>query len=114
MADSWIAPLFHRILLVFLIALTLVACGPSWRARFLGESVDQATRDSVTKRLGAPHFTRELDADGSVWVYQYKGSRPFFTTFRSYTQAGGSYCTEFILIFDEKKILREWRKQDCN
>ena len=108
------ASLTLRILPAFLIALTLVACGPPWRARFLAESVDQATRDSVTKRLGAPHFTRELDADGSVWVYQYKGSRPFFTTFRRHTQAGGSYCTEFILIFDEKKILREWRKHDCN
>ena len=103
-----------RILSAFLIALTLVACGSSWRARFVRESVDQATRDSVTKRLGAPHFTRELDSGGSVWVYQYKGSRPFLTTFRSHAQGGGSYCTEFILTFDEKKILREWKAHDCN
>ncbi len=84
----------------FLLALilpALVSCAAR-RADYLKDAVNQATQDAVTKRLGPPQNTRELTDGGAVWRYR----------------AGlGLACQEYLLVFDQGRILREWRKQDC-
>ena len=92
-----------------LILLVLTACTP-WRNTYLAKSKDHAKKDEVTKRMGPPHFTRALDAGGEVWTYQY---RSMSISGRSKSISGQSYCIEYILRFDEKRILREWRGQGC-
>ncbi len=87
-----------RGLVLVLILPALVSCASSQRADYLKGAVNQATQDDVTKRLGPPQSTRELTDDSAVWRYR----------------AGlGLACQEYILIFDQGRILREWRKQDC-
>ncbi len=80
-----------------LILPALVSCAPQ-RADYLKGAVNQATQDDVTKRLGPPQITRELTDGSAVW--RYRGGL-------------GLACLEYILIFDQGRILREWRKQDC-
>jgi hypothetical protein len=92
-----------------LILLSLVSCTP-WRVSYLEEAANRATQDDVTKKLGPPHSTRELDTGESVWTYQYRGSS--VSGSGGYV-SGGSHCREYILTFDQNKILREWRRQNC-
>jgi hypothetical protein len=88
-------------LVTALIPLLLASCTP-WRVDYLRSVANQATQDDIAKRLGAPHFEKGLTGGGSVWTYQYRG------------YAGdASYCTEYVLTFDEQKVLREWRRQGC-
>lgn len=92
-----------------LLLLVLAGCA-HWRDRFLAEGLNRLTEDAVTKRMGPPHFTRKLDAGGEVWTYQYRFSSLHGT---GRHLSGHSYCIEYLLIFDEKRILREWQTQGC-
>lgn len=94
-----------RLALVLLL-LIMTSCGTPWRVTYLEGAVNQATQDDVAKRLGPPHTTRDLNAGGSVWSYQYRSSHVYEGT-------GGTSCTEYILAFDRDKILREWSRQRC-
>ena len=100
-------PLKKWTLAVLILAAT-VSCAP-WRDTYLTDSVNRATQDDVTKRLGPPHFSRELTAGGRVWTYQYRDITSFGDPIRTLR----SYCLEYVLIFDKNDILREWRTQDC-
>lgn len=80
-----------------LIVLALVSCEAS-RADYLVKAINQATQDDVTKQFGPPQSTRGLTDGGTVWRYR----------------AGlGLACQEYILVFDQGGILREWRQQAC-
>ncbi|MBI2880822.1 MAG: hypothetical protein HYY21_04490 [Candidatus Tectomicrobia bacterium] len=92
-----------------ILILALVSCTP-WRDTYLTEGVNRATQDDVTKRLGPPHFQRELTGGGTVWTYQQQHVSFFETGTRT---TGQSYCLEYVLIFDRERVLREWRTQDC-
>jgi hypothetical protein len=79
-------------------AFSLTACTP-WRIAYLRDSVNRATQDEITTRLGPPHATRALANGETVWRYQ--------------SYQGDLLCLEYILRFDQAGILRQWARQGC-
>ena len=96
--------------LIFILSISLFfnscATQPPLRVTYFKEVVNEANQDDITKRLGPPHLVRDLDSGEEVWVYQSRG------TF-IYERYGETVCTEYILTFDQNKILREWVRQSC-
>jgi hypothetical protein len=78
--------------------LSLTACTP-WRIEYLRDAVNQATQDEITIRLGPPQAARELANGETVWRYE--------------SYQGDLLCLEYILRFDQSKILRQWTRQGC-
>jgi len=87
----------------------LVACTP-WRTEYLQESLNVATEDQVTQRLGPPLSERRLKSGGTVWVYRYTGSS---VSGSDGNVSGSSWCREYILTFDPGEVLRDWIRQKC-
>jgi hypothetical protein len=79
-------------------ALSLTACTP-WRMAYLRDSVNRATQDEITTRLGPPHAARALTNGETVWRYQ--------------SYQGDLLCLEYILRFDQAGVLRQWTRQGC-
>jgi hypothetical protein len=79
-------------------AFSLTACTP-WRIAYLRDSVNRATQDEITTRLGPPHAARALTNGEMVWRYQ--------------SYQGDLLCLEYILRFDPAGILRQWTRQGC-
>jgi hypothetical protein len=79
-------------------ALSLTTCTP-WRMAYLRDAVDHATQDEITTRLGPPLAARELTTGETVWRYQ--------------SYQGDLLCLEYILRFDQAKVLRQWTRQGC-
>ena len=84
------------------LGIVVAACGLPWRVQYLQEATNVATQDAVTQRLGPPIAERTLATGQSVWLYQHV---------RAYQ--GTTYCTQYVLTFDQLKILREWKRQGC-
>jgi hypothetical protein len=78
--------------------LSLTACTP-WRMAYLRDAVDHATPDEITMRFGPPLAARELTTGETVWRYQ--------------SYQGDLLCLEYILRFDQAKVLRQWTRQGC-
>lgn len=87
----------------------LIACTP-WEVTYLEKAVDHATQAEVTDRFGSSHATKALSTGGSEWTYQYRGSAvgPM-----GGIDTGSVSCREYILTFDQKGILRNWKRQRC-
>lgn len=79
-------------------ALSLTACTPG-RIAYLRDAVNQATQDDITARLGPPQAARELATGETVWRYE--------------SYQGDLLCLEYVLRFDQAKILRQWTRQRC-
>ena len=99
------------------VALALTSCA-SWQAQYLKAAANHATLVEVENHLGQPHSTWELRTGESLWTYQ--------SGLLSGTNTGGvtivgpgwvvgrrSDCTEYVLLFDQQKILRAWMRQPC-
>jgi hypothetical protein len=97
--------------------LAMASCA-SWHAQYLKGAVNHATMEAVEKHLGQPHATWELHTGESLWTYQ--SGAP------SGTDAGGlaivgpdwvlgrrTNCSQYVLLFDQQKILRAWMQQPC-
>ena len=79
-------------------AFSLTVCTP-WRIAYLRDSVNRATQDEITTRLGPPHAARALTNGEVVWRYQ--------------SYQGDLLCLEYVLRFDQAGILRQWTRQGC-
>lgn len=87
----------------------VISCTP-WEATYLEKAVNHATSAEVTDRLGPPHAKKALAAGGSEWTYQYRGSAvgPM-----GGINTGSASCREYVLTFDQKDVLRGWKRQQC-
>lgn len=97
-------------LLCAILALLLVSCVP-WPWEYLDTAADRATQEDVARQLGAPSQTRSVDENGWVWTYRY--TAPSSLVGRRGDMLGGFPCVEYVLTFDEQKILRHWVRQPC-
>jgi hypothetical protein len=84
--------------LALVAAFSLTACTP-WRIEYLREAANRATQDEITTKLGPPQAVRELTTGETVWRYQ--------------SYQGDLLCLEYILQFDQARILRQWTRQSC-
>ena len=98
-----------EVLLVGLLLVPLASCA-SWRTTYLEGGLNRLTANDVTQTLGPPDATQPLDDGSVVWRYRYPSS--YFSGNR-FGVSGGSTCTEYIVIFDKDKILRQSRYQNC-
>jgi hypothetical protein len=87
------------------IILMLGSCTP-WRTQYLEEVTGLATQDEVTMRLGPPTGERTLSNSDLIWMYRYTGADVG-------PNGGSTWCREYILRFDTKRILRGWNRQKC-
>lgn len=127
-------------LLFVLCALFLGGCGGPWRDQYLKGGVRKLTQDDVVEKFGPPHTAKTPVLGGdTVWTYRVPmGDRevhpwdPSTLTAGRKTKAPPSpspfgkslagseepyreplYCYRYTLAFDEQKILKEWKREEC-
>jgi hypothetical protein len=89
------------------------ACSP-WPADYLKANVNTATQADVRERLGTPTLTRTLEDGGSEWLYHSFAGK-FYTEIVEGKVAGKNPdCSEYLLTFDERRVLTDWKQQDCD
>jgi hypothetical protein len=78
-----------------------------------------ATLPEVEDHLGQPHSTWDLRTGKTLWTFQ--SGLPSETNTGGVTIVGPGWvvgrrldCTEYVLLFDQQKILRAWMQQSCN
>ncbi len=92
-------------MLLAVVVLLGLGCTP-WRGIYLSAATNAATQDEISQKLGPPHRTRPLEDGNTLWQYEYRGGE--------LSQYGGTtWCREYILTFDQQKVLRNWSRQKC-
>ena len=118
--------------LLFLAGMML-ACGGPWRDGYFKKGVDRLTQDEVLARFGPPHTAKNPALGGdSVWTYRVPVSDKELATVQLFhlgeavqqaasligkSSAEGPkamlYCYRYILTFNEQKILKQWKREEC-
>lgn len=128
-------PLFLVVCLCFM---TMSGCGP-WRDRYLDKGVDKLTQQQVEEKFGPPHTTKTPALGGdTIWTYRFpmseKELHPYdpavFTSGAKRSPVSSSpfgksvakgddayretlYCYRYTLAFDESKVLKNWKREEC-
>jgi hypothetical protein len=109
---------WHTSVSLIFAALALSSC-VSWQTKYLKEAANQATMAEVEKRLGRADSTWDLQTGETLWTYQ--SGLPSGTDTGGITIVGPGWvigkrsdCSEYVLLFDQQKILRAWMRQPCN
>jgi len=78
--------------------------------RYLSRNIGNVTEDEVVDMMGEP-TERGRVRDGRVqWLYrQYVSDRRDSTT----AAAEQPDCAQYRLVFDDRKVLREWLREEC-
>ena len=118
---------------MFLLAAAMFACGGPWRDGYFKKGVDRLTQDDVTEKLGPPHTAKTPVLGGdSVWTYRVPISDRELASV-SFAQLGDTvkdasalmgkateqgpkamlYCYRYTLVFNEQKILKDWKREEC-
>jgi hypothetical protein len=118
---------------MLLLAGTMLACGGPWRDGYFKKGVDQLTQDEVMEKLGPPHTAKTPVLGGdSVWTYRVPISdKELASVSLSHLtdtakeaaalmgKAGEEgpkamlYCYRYTLSFNEQKILKQWKREEC-
>jgi len=110
----------------------MLACGGPWLDGYFKKGVDRLTQDEVTEKLGPPHTAKMPVLGGdSIWTYRVplaeKELSPlhFSGLANATTQAASLigkpgdgqkemlYCYRYTLTFNEQKILKHWKREEC-
>ncbi len=118
---------------MFLLAGTMLACGGPWRDGYFKKGVDRLTQDEVAERFGPPHTAKTPALGGdSVWTYRVPISDKELASV-SFSGLGDAvqqasaligkagpdgpkamlYCYRYTLTFNEQKILKQWKREEC-
>jgi hypothetical protein len=118
---------------MLLLAGAMLACGGPWRDAYFKKGVDRLTQDDVMEKFGPPHTAKTPVLGGdSVWTYRVPISDKELVSvslsgvtdtaqqaaaFMGKATAEGPkamlYCYRYILSFDEQKILKQWKREEC-
>ncbi|MGQ0811085.1 MAG: hypothetical protein ACT4OO_07655 [Nitrospiraceae bacterium] len=122
-------------LIIFVLALG--ACGGPWRDSYFKKGLHRITKEEVQEKLGPPHTAKTPSLGGdTVWTYRYPMSDKELNPYdprnitRGAAEAGQAaaalfgkgggegardtlYCYRYILTFDESKVLKSWKREDC-
>jgi hypothetical protein len=110
----------------------LTACGGPWRDGYFKKGVSRLTQDEVVEKLGPPHTAKTPALGGdTVWTYRVpvteKELSPLhFSGLSNATQQATSllgkpgegpketlYCYRYTLTFNEQKVLKQWKREEC-
>lgn len=118
---------------MLLLAGTMLACGGPWRDGYFKKGVDRLTQDEVTEKFGPPHTAKTPVLGGdSVWTYRVPISDKELASV-SFSHLGDAvqqassligkagpegpkvmlYCYRYTLTFNEQKILKHWKREEC-
>jgi hypothetical protein len=118
---------------IFLLAGAMLACGGPWRDSYFKKGVDRLTQDEVTEKFGPPHTAKTPALGGdSVWTYRVSISDRELAsvdlshlgdTVKEASALMGKaveqgpkamlYCYRYTLTFNEQKILKQWKRDEC-
>ncbi len=115
--------------------LVLAACA-HWRDEFLDDGLNKVTKDQVKEKFGPPHSAKESLLSGeSVWTYRFvltdseKNPYSMDSIVRPAAELGNQaaaligkggdtkgqklHCMRYILTFSPDKVLKDWRREEC-
>lgn len=117
---------------MLLVSGTLAACSGPWRDGYFKKGVDRLTQDDIKERLGPPHTAKTPALGGdSVWTYRVplseKELNPWNPTILSDASQSVNaimgkasegpkatlYCYRYTLTFNEQKVLKSWKREEC-
>lgn len=116
-----------------LILTSLAACGRPWRDGYFKKGVDRLTQEEVSERMGPPHTAKTPALGGdTIWTYRvpYSDKDLDPMDLSGITNAANEaasligkgpqdgpkptlYCYRYTLIFNEQKILKSWKREEC-
>ncbi len=122
----------HFTLWLLVWACVLVACGGPWRDGYFKSGVDSLTQEQVSEKMGPPHTAKTPALGGdTVWTYRVAMSErelsPMnISSLTNATQQAASlfskpgegtketlYCYRYTLTFNEEKVLKNWKREEC-
>lgn len=121
------------------VSFTLIACGGPWRDKYFQKGIDRLTEEQIVEKLGPAHTAKTPALGGdTVWTYRYPMSDKELHPMdpRNLTKdaaalgqqaaaamgkgSGGNegsretlYCYRYTLVFNEAKVLKSWKREDC-
>lgn len=118
---------------MLLLAGAMLACGGPWRDGYFKSGVDRLTQDEVVEKFGPPHTAKTPALGGdAVWTYRVPISDKELAsvnfsavadTAQQATALMGKaildgpkamlYCYRYTLFFNEQKILKQWKREEC-
>ncbi len=132
---------FRMVGVAFLVCAVFAAgCVGPWRDRYLDRGVRKLTQNQVVEQFGPPHTAKTPALGGdTVWTYRFPMSdkelhpwNPGNLTVGPKTKSSPSpspfgkslpgseesyreplYCYRYTLAFDESKVLKSWKREDC-
>jgi len=124
-------PCFRAVLFA-LVWVLLTACGGPWRDAYFKKGVDRLTQDDVSEKMGPPHTAKTPALGGdTVWTYRVpysdKDLDPMDFGLAAAAKDAASlvgkgaqdgpkptlYCFRYTLTFNEQKILKSWKREEC-
>ena len=132
MAVSYTSRVVLLVSLVLGLTGVLGACGGPWRDAYFKTGVDRLTQEEIREKLGPPHTAKTPALGGhSLWTYRLALSekdlapwRPNFLAEASQSVGalvgkGGEtpkptlYCYRYTLTFNEDRVLKSWKREEC-
>ncbi|HEY6085240.1 MAG TPA: hypothetical protein VIU63_07570 [Nitrospira sp.] len=123
---------FRAVVPVLFAAVWIVACGGPWRDGYFKKGVNRLSQDDISEKMGPPHTAKTPALGGdTVWTYRVplteKELSPLhFSGLSNATQQATSllgkpgegpkerlYCYRYTLTFNEQKILKQWKREEC-
>jgi hypothetical protein len=122
----------HSISLLLILA-TLAACGGPWRDKYFKKGVDRLTQEEISDTMGPPHTAKTPALGGdTTWTYRvpYSDKELNPMDLSGITNAANEaasligkgaqdgpkptlYCFRYTLTFNEQKILKRWKREEC-
>jgi hypothetical protein len=118
--------------LLTLVLASLAACGGPWRDGYFKKGVDRLTQDDVSEKMGPPHTAKTPALGGdTVWTYRVsysdKDLDPMDLGLGNAAREAAAmmgkgsqdapkptlYCYRYTLTFNEQKILKSWKREEC-
>jgi hypothetical protein len=122
-----------RLFPLILILAVVAGCGGPWRDGYFKKGVDRLTQDEVSEKMGPPHTAKTPALGGdTIWTYRVpysdKDLNPMDLS--GITNAANEaasligkgaqdgpkptlYCFRYTLTFNEQKILKRWKREEC-
>ena len=122
-----------RTVLLTLLLTPIAGCGGPWRDGYFKKGVDRLTQDDISEKMGPPHTAKTPALGGdTVWTYRvpYSDKDLDPMDLSGITSAANEaasligkgaqegpkptlYCFRYTLTFNEQKILKSWKREEC-
>jgi hypothetical protein len=119
--------------LIVTVVWSLLACGVPWRDKYFKKGVDRLTQEEVVETMGLPHTAKTPALGGdTIWTYRVSlsdkelnpmdlsgvtnAAQQAAALIGKATADGPKptlYCFRYTLTFNEQKILKQWKRDEC-